>query len=73
MILNNNRYGSLQNNISNPYNLFGQKHKVEIESKYFTDPVVKVKERLLDWFCEHTVQSRDPFVRIEVRTERLFD
>lgn len=50
----------------------GKRVEMSVESEYLTDPVRKVKERMLDWFCKHTDQ-RDPFVRIEVKTKQLFN
>lgn len=44
---------------------------IEVESKVFTEPVRKVKEKILDVFCKMCKNSRDPFVRIEVRTKEL--
>lgn len=44
---------------------------IEVESKVFTEPVRKVKEKILDTFCAMCKNSRDPFVRIEVRTKEL--
>lgn len=49
----------------------GKRVEMSVESEYLTDPVRKVKERMLDWFCKNTDQ-RDPFVRIEVKTKQLF-
>lgn len=44
---------------------------IEVESKVFTEPIRKVKEKILDTFCMTCKNSRDPFVRIEVRTKEL--
>lgn len=44
---------------------------IEVESEVFTEPVRKVKDMILDAFCKACKNSRDPFVRIEVRTKEL--
>jgi hypothetical protein len=44
---------------------------IEVESKVFTEPIRKVKEKILDAFCTMCKNSRDPFVKIEVRTKEL--
>lgn len=44
---------------------------IEIESKVFTEPIRKVKDKILDAFCSMCKNSGDPFVRIEVRTKEL--
>lgn len=44
---------------------------IEVESKVFTEPVRKVKEKILGTFCAMCKNSRDPFVKIEVRTKEL--
>lgn len=44
---------------------------IEVESKVFTEPVRKVKEKILDTFCAMCKNSRDPFVKIEVRAKEL--
>ena len=44
---------------------------IEIESKVFTEPIRKVKDKILDAFCAMCKNSDDPFVRIEVRTKEL--
>ena len=44
---------------------------IEVESKVVTEPIRKVKEKILDTFCTMCKNSRDPFVRIEVRTKEL--
>lgn len=45
---------------------------IEIESKVFTEPIRKVKDKILDAFCAMCKNSGDPFVRIEVRTKELW-
>ena len=45
---------------------------IEIESKVFTEPIRKVKDKILDAFCAMCKNSEDPFVRIEVRTKELW-
>jgi hypothetical protein len=42
---------------------------IEVEGKVFTEPIRKVKEKILDTFCTMCKNSRDPFVKIEVRTK----
>ena len=44
---------------------------IEIESKVFTEPIRKVKDKILDAFCAMCKNNDDPFVRIEVRTKEL--
>ena len=44
---------------------------IEIESKVFTEPIRKVKDKILDAFCAMCKNGEDPFVRIEVRTKEL--
>jgi hypothetical protein len=44
---------------------------IEIENKVFTEPIRKVKDMILDAFCKMCKESRDPFVKIEVRTKEL--
>lgn len=43
----------------------GRKVKVTLESQIFTEPIRKVKERILDAFISMCKDSKDPFVRIE--------
>lgn len=45
---------------------------IEIENRIFTKPLRKVKDMILDAFCKMCKESRDPFVRIEVRTQGLW-
>lgn len=42
---------------------------IEIESKVFTKPLRQVKDMILDTFVGMCKESKDPFVRIEVRTK----
>ena len=49
----------------------GKSIPIEIENKVFTEPVRKVKDKILDAFCAMCKNSGDPFVRIEVRTKEL--
>lgn len=44
---------------------------IEIESKVFTEPIRKVKDKLLDAFISMCKESTDPFVKIEVKTKEL--
>lgn len=44
---------------------------IEIENKVFTEPIRKVKDMILDAFVGMCKESKDPFVRIEVRTKEL--
>jgi hypothetical protein len=44
---------------------------IEIEDKIFTEPVRKVKDKILDAFCNMCKDNGYPFVRIEVRTKEL--
>ena len=44
---------------------------IEIENKIFTEPIRKVKDKILDAFCAMCKNNGDPFVRIEVRTKEL--
>lgn len=45
---------------------------IEIENKVFTEPIRKVKDKILDAFCVMCKDNGDPFVRIEVRTKELW-
>lgn len=45
---------------------------IEIEDKVFFEPIRKVKDKILDSFVRMCKESRDPFVKIEVRTTPLF-
>lgn len=40
-------------------------------NKVFTEPLRKVKDMILDAFVGMCKESKDPFVRIEVRTKEL--
>lgn len=40
-------------------------------NKVFTEPLRKVKDMILDAFVGMCKDSKDPFVRIEVRTKEL--
>lgn len=44
---------------------------IEVESKVFTEPIRKVKDMILDAFVKACKESKDPFVRIEVKTKEL--
>lgn len=44
---------------------------IEIEETVFTQPIRKVKDMILDSFVRMCKESRDPFVKIEVRTKEL--
>ena len=44
---------------------------IEVESKVFTEPIRKVKDMILDAFVKAFKESKDPFVRREVRTKEL--
>ena len=51
----------------------GKRAKIQIQSEVFTEPLPKVKDRILDAFVQMCKSSGDPFVRIEnVVTEPLF-
>lgn len=49
----------------------GKSVPIEIEDKIFTEPIRKVKDMILDTFVKMCKESRDPFVKIEVRTKEL--
>lgn len=49
----------------------GKSVPIEIEDKVFTEPIRKVKDKILDTFCSMCKGSKDPFVKIEVRTKEL--
>lgn len=49
----------------------GRSVPIEIEDKVFFEPVRKVKDKILDAFCNMCKWSQDPFVRIEVRIKEL--
>lgn len=49
----------------------GRSVPIEIEDKVFFEPVRKVKDKILDAFCDMCKGSQDPFVRIEVRIKEL--
>ena len=51
----------------------GKSVPIEIDDKMYTLPVRKLKDMILDAFCHMCKESKDPFVRIEVRTKPLFD
>lgn len=44
---------------------------VEIESAVFTEPLRRVKDKMLDAFIAMYKESKDPFVKIEVKTKEL--
>lgn len=44
---------------------------IELEFKVFTEPLIKVKDKILDAFIKMCKESKDPFVRIECRTKPL--
>jgi hypothetical protein len=44
---------------------------VEIESVVFTEPLRRVKDKMLDAFISMCKESKDPFVKIEVKTKEL--
>jgi hypothetical protein len=44
---------------------------IEVESKVFTEPIRNVKDMILDAFIKACKESKDPFVRIEVKTKEL--
>lgn len=49
----------------------GKTVPIELEDKVFTEPIRKVKDKILDAFCKMCKESGDPFVKIEVRTKEL--
>lgn len=44
---------------------------VEIGSAVFTEPLRRVKDKMLDAFIAMYKESKDPFVKIEVKTKDL--
>lgn len=50
----------------------GRRVELEFEGEFITEPLRKVKERILDEFCRMCRNNGDPFVGIEVKTEKLF-
>lgn len=50
----------------------GRKHTVDIKTEILTKPLRIVKDKILDSFCK-TCNNTDPFVRIDVKTEPLFN
>lgn len=49
----------------------GRSVPIEIEDKVFFEPIRKVKDKILDAFIGMCKESKDPFVRIEVRTKEV--
>ena len=49
----------------------GRRHTMSMTTEVFTQPVVKVKELILDKICKMCTHRADPFVKIEVRTKRI--
>ena len=51
----------------------GRKVVADIESEIFTEPLRKVKDRLLDGFIKACSNSTDLFVSIYVKVKPLFN
>ena len=51
----------------------GKMHSMQVQSGFLTKPIRIIKEKLLDAFCQMCRNNNDPFVRIELKTEPLFD
>lgn len=50
----------------------GRKVELDFDGEFITEPIRKVKERILDEFCRMCKDNGDPFVGIEVKTKTLF-
>ena len=50
----------------------GRKVVADIESEIFTEPIKKVKDKILDGFIKACSKSTDPFVKIECKVKYLF-
>lgn len=44
---------------------------IDVGNNILTEPIRKVKDKILDAFINKCKESSDPFVRIEVRTKDL--
>lgn len=50
----------------------GKRVVLDAETEFITEPVRKVKDRILDSFVKKCKDSKDPFVGIELKTTSLF-
>lgn len=51
----------------------GRKVVADIESEIFTEPLRKVKDKILDGFIKACSKSTDPFVKIDIKVKPLFN
>lgn len=45
---------------------------IELSPNIFSEPIRKVKDKILDSFSKMVKESKDPFVRVECRTKPVF-
>lgn len=45
---------------------------IELSPNIFSEPLRKVKDKILDSFSKMCKESKDPFVRVERRTKPVF-
>ena len=45
---------------------------IELSPNIFSEPIRKVKDKILDSFAKMCKESKDPFVRVECRTKPVF-
>lgn len=46
---------------------------IELSQNIFSEPIRKVKDKILDSFAKMGNESKDPFVRVECRTKPVFE
>lgn len=45
---------------------------IELSPNIFSEPIRKVKDKILDSFAKMGDKSKDPFVRVECKTKPIF-
>ena len=51
----------------------GKRLPMKVKSEVLTKPIRIIKEKWLDTFCQMCRNNGDPFIRIELKTEPLFN
>ena len=51
----------------------GKRRQIQVKSEVITELIRIIKDKLLDAFCQMYCNNSDPFVRIEVKAEPLFN
>ena len=46
---------------------------IELSPNIFSEPIRKVKDKILDSFSKMCKESKDPFVRVECKTKPVFN